>query len=250
MKEQSTDQTGRAFALMPAGISFVLFECLVAIQAFLAYSNHSLTLAQMQQHDHAAHGLPFVWHFGMWGDGIIVSSVAAYLVGRHLAEWRLHCMLVSLVSGFLSAIGFTSILHRWTPAGFEHLLYMGIVLSVFIQFFFFTENIAARELRIVSGLLLIHIFLGTQMALGIVKVVAPLDWYPIQPLKNPLGWLTFVSVILALAWRNFSTPQATLRPSTGNPERRSVVDPSTVSLQGIDSVLDHDLHIGETDKCG
>ena len=64
---------------------------------------------------------------------------------------------------------------------------MAIVIAVFFQFLYFTDNVSPRLLRIVSLLLFVHVFIGTHMALGIIKLHYPLDWYPAQPLESYFG---------------------------------------------------------------
>jgi hypothetical protein len=195
-------------------VALVSLECLVAVQALLAYRDHFLTLTQMR-HRGIDHGLPFVWHFAMWGDLLIVSPLAAYLVGRYFHQWRVRWMLLSLAIGFAFA-GLLSWLytfsgmpeahiqnHRLTAAGVGHLIYMGITLSVFLQFFIFTQETPIWLLRLVSVLLLFHVFIGNHMALGLLDAVSKFDWYPGQPLKSFFGWATIAAVAVALFWRNF-----------------------------------------------
>src|ERR1035441_4916810 len=91
-----------SFAKVLAAIVFVSLEGLVVAQAVLAYRNHFLTVPQMKSL-HIAYGLPFIWHFGMWGDFFMISSVAGYLVGRYAHRWRLPWVVVSLTIGSSSA---------------------------------------------------------------------------------------------------------------------------------------------------
>ncbi len=70
---------------------------------------------------------------------------------------------------------------------------------------FFTKDISIQLLRLVSVLLFIHMFFGTHMALGIMNVVSPLDWYSAQPLKSVFGWIIIATVAFGLAWRNVGT---------------------------------------------
>jgi hypothetical protein len=79
---------------------------------------------------------------------------------------------------------------------------MALALAVFAQFLFFTKNISSRLLRVASVLLVIHVFLGTHMALGLLHFVISLDWYPAQPLKSVAGWSIIAAVAGGLIWRN------------------------------------------------
>ncbi|MGI8570223.1 MAG: hypothetical protein ACR2KT_14810, partial [Methylocella sp.] len=199
-------------AAAPAIIAFVSLECLVVAQAISAYFDHFLTVSQMQQRG-INHGLPFVWHFGMWGDLLIVSPLAAYLIGRFFRHWRLRWMVLSLACGFVAAslLSWAYTLssipeahvqnHNLTAAGAGHLLYMALALSVFIQFFLFTPGVPTGLLWLVSLLLLVHVFVGTHMALGVLKIIVPLNWYPAQPLKNLFGWITLATLTLAMLSR-------------------------------------------------
>lgn len=204
-----------SFSLTASILAFVSFESLVAAQAFLAYHDHLLTVAQMQQQG-IAQGLPFSWHFGMWSDFLLISPLAAYLIGRFFAFWQWHWISTSLTLGFLSAaiLSWTYTFsntpqahvqnHALTTVGMVHLFYMAYALATFIQFLFFTPGVAARQFRAVSVLLFAHVVAGTHMVLGLLTVVHPLHWYPDQPLKSIDGWVTVAVVGLGLLWRSFA----------------------------------------------
>ncbi len=203
-----------SFAWLPGAVAFIFFEFLVGLQAFLAYQDRFFSVSQMQQRG-ADRGLPFIWHFGMWGDFLVISGLAAYLIARYLTQWRSNEILLSLSIGFVTA-GLMSWLytlsdipethiqnHSLTAAGWIHSIYMASAIAVFTQFFFFSDDVSIRSLRVVSLLLFVHVFFGTHMALGILKSQSPLDWYPVQPLKSVFGWITLSVVGLGLVWRNF-----------------------------------------------
>jgi hypothetical protein len=222
-KPCDTGSTQHTFDSASAIIVFVCLECLVAVQALAAYHDHFLTVSEMQQRG-VGQGLPFVWHFAMWGDVIIISSLAAYLVGRHSLGWVARSVLVSFAIGFASAAilswsyTFSGMPeahvqnHRLTIAGIVHLVYMAIALAVFIQFFFFTKDIPARRLRAVSLLLFVHVCVGTHMALGIWTLITPLNWYPAQPLKSIPGWTIVAAVAVGSIWRNVGTAAIVAAP--------------------------------------
>jgi len=202
------------FAWTSAAVAFAFLESFVVLQAFLAYEDRFFTVAQMHQRGIKA-GLPFIWHFGMWGDFVLISVVAAYVIGRYFDRWRMRSMIVSLAVGFVVA-GLLSWFYTLssmpeahiqnsalTSAGWVHLVYMAVAIAVFTHFFFFSKGISSRLLRVVSVLLFIHVFVGTHMALGILKLFSPLDWYPQQPLGSAFGLVTLVMVGSGLVWRNF-----------------------------------------------
>jgi hypothetical protein len=109
--------------------------------------------------------------------------------------------LTSLAIGCVSA-GLLSLLYTLSDVPEAH---VAIAIAVFIQFLFFTENVALGPLRVVSILLLVHVFFGTHMALGILKLYyrPDFDWYPAQPLESRFGLLTIGAMGLGLAWRSF-----------------------------------------------
>jgi hypothetical protein len=202
-----------AFAWTPAIIAFIFLECLVATQALLVYQDHFLTVAQMRGRG-ISQGLPFVWHFAMWGDFLVISPLAAYVIGQYHRRWSLRSLLASLAIGLISS-GFLHWLyslsgmpeahiqnHALTAAGWVHAIYMWIAFSIFVQFFLFTQNVAPRVLGVVSVLLLIHVFIGTHMVLGIINIEFPQDWYPGQPLRSIPGWVTIAALAGGVLWRN------------------------------------------------
>lgn len=207
-----------SFAYAPAIVVFVCLECLVIVQALLAWQDHILTLSQMRQAG-IEQGLPFVWHFAMWGDLLIVSGLASYIIGRYSFIWDIRKILFSFVLGFALATvlswtyTFSGIYgahvqnHSLTIIGVIHLVYMAIALAVFIQFFFFTTNVSMRLLRMTCILIFVHVFVGTHMVLGIINAISPLDWYPDQPLRSIFGWLILATIVLGLIWRNVGSTE-------------------------------------------
>jgi hypothetical protein len=198
-------------------ITFFLFESLVALQGWLAQRDNFLTVPQMQESG-VNSGLPFIHHFGMWGDLFIISPLAAYIVGRFLKSWRrIRWIAASLTTGFVVSgyMHWTYLSanfpeahvqnHQLTPVGWVHLLYMGSALAVFTQFFLFTTNIPRALLRITSVLLVVHVFLGTHMVLGLFDLIHPIGWYPAQPLRSFEGWAVIGVVTTILFWRNVGT---------------------------------------------
>jgi hypothetical protein len=171
-----------SFAWLPAIVAFITLEGLLGYQAFSAYQDHFLTVAQMRGRG-ISEGLPFIWHFAMWSDLLIVSPLAACVIGRTFEHWQRRWILASFAIGIVSAVIMSLLYtlsdtaeahvqnHDLTNAGKAHLIYMAIAIAVFVQFLFFTCNVQQRFLRIVSILLFLHVFIGTHMLLGIVKTL-------------------------------------------------------------------------------
>lgn len=217
--EESTRTGQRSFAIVPAAVTFVCLDLFFAVQVVLAYRDHFLTVSQMRERG-ISDGLPFMWHFGMWGDLFIVSPLAAYVTGRYWHRWRSRWMLLSLAVGLLVSclLSWTYTLsvlpeahvqnHQLTATGVWHLFYMAAALAVFVQFFFLTERVSRRCLGIVSMLLLANLLFGTHMVLGIGKTVVPLDWWSARPLKSAVGWTILATVALGFLLRIFGTSEA------------------------------------------
>jgi hypothetical protein len=193
-------------------IVFITLEFLVLVQGVLAYRNHFLTVYQMEHNN--IHGLPFLWHFGMWGDFFIISPSVAYLVRHYFHQWRLSSVSISFIISAISAVllgwlyTFYTIPeahmqnHHLTSVGIIHLLYMVVSVTIFLEFFLFTPSVTPSDLRVLSGLVLFHVFLGTHMALAILQFIMRLEWYPGEPLKSVAGYLTIIAIATALFWRN------------------------------------------------
>jgi hypothetical protein len=197
-----------------AWILLAFLEGLVAVQAILATATGFLTVSQMHRRG-LEFGLPFIWHFGMWGDLLIVSPLVAYLVGRHLARWRVPSIFSSIVvggaiSGLMSwtyTFGHVPeahvLNHRLTGVGWVHFVYMAVALAVILQVLLFTRGVTRGLLGVADVCLIVHVLLGTHMALGILNAISPLGWYPGDPLRSVLGWSVVVIVALTLIARTF-----------------------------------------------
>jgi hypothetical protein len=197
-----------------AVISFFILDGLVIAQALLAHQDRFFTVAEMQSRG-IREGLPFIWHFGMWGDLLVISGLSAYLICRYGRTWKPHLVCASLAAGLLAA----ALMSWWytysnvpethvqngslTWAGYVHAVYMGLAIAVFTQALLFTESISSKVIRVVCAVLFIHVLFGTHMILGAIKLIHPLPWYPVQPLDSEFGRRTVAIVGVALAVRSF-----------------------------------------------
>jgi len=209
----------RSAAAAAATLTFLFLDSLVLAQGALAYRAHFLTLSQMKAAG-VAQGLPFVWHFGMWGDFFVISPMAAYLVGRYAHLHQLRRGLLSFGIGVAGAAFFGWLWtfsstpeahvqnHHLTAAGAVHLVYMAVVIAVFVHFILFNSQVSGRLLAVASSLVLIHVFAGTHMLLGLLTTLAPQAWYPDRPLRSVSGWLTLIALAIGLAWLNLGKASA------------------------------------------
>src|SRR5262245_65403999 len=66
---------------------FVLLQAFVLAQVALAWADGFLTVPDMQARGYET-GLPLMWHFGVWGDVLLISPLASLIVGRYAVQWR------------------------------------------------------------------------------------------------------------------------------------------------------------------
>jgi hypothetical protein len=199
-------------ALKRAFATFGLLQGLIALQLYLAHQDSFLTLSQMLKRG-IPQGLPLLWHFGIWGDAVAISGLAAFAIGRFSSKWNVWSVsgafIISLLMTTLMAWVFSwsttpeAYFHSgWlTHVGIVHLIYMLIVLWIFILLFLFTADLPRRTILIVGILLTVHLLFGTHMVLGILNHVETLAWYPHEPLKSISGWTIITIAIVGLAVR-------------------------------------------------
>ena len=205
-------QTG---AVGMGSLTFATMELLIIAQATAAYFDHFLTVKQMITY-HSPLGLPFLWHFGMWGDFFIISPLSALIVVRFSNQWRPADVALSFASGLIlsSAMVYSYSLsgiaqahihsHHTTAAGWLHLLYMGFAISIVILFYFRTVSTSPSIVIFTTFSLCIHLLVGTNMILGALKLAGIASWYPAQPLESVPAWITLTSASAALWWRTYS----------------------------------------------
>ena len=190
----------------------ILLECLVGVQAWLAYRDSFFTANQMIGKG-VAHGLPFIWHFGMWGDIFIISPLVAIAIGAFWPEWSARSLAISLCIGLILGLVFSwsytlsntsdAIVqqHKLTPCGWLHLIYMSLCIFVLTELFLFTDRLSGNFLKLSGALLVTHVFLGTHMVFGLIQKVAAFSWYADHPLQSINGWFIIVSVSVIVLLR-------------------------------------------------
>ena len=198
---------------MRKGIAiFVALEGLVAMQALLAHRDGFVTVAQMQQKG-TVHGLPLVWHFGIWGDVFVISPLVAVIGAKYGQQWTMRQILTAALVSLLTTMCMGWIYtfsntpeahmqnHEVTGAGLVHLLYMAAAMTVLFLLYFCTAEPSKSFLKITSLLLIVHLLFGTHLILGVIDYFAELSWYPDKPLKSPIGWTTLSVLAVGLWWR-------------------------------------------------
>jgi hypothetical protein len=193
-------------------LAFVILESLIAIQMLLAYRDSFFTVASMHEKG-IDRGLPLVWTFGIWSDLFIVSPLAAIIVASYGERWRPSQIQISTVLGIIATLAMACIysfsntpgVHMYdrhiTPAGYAHLAYTTLAITIFFLLYFYTPRPSAAILISSSILLWLHAFIGTHMTLGILSCLVELPWYPDQPLKSPIQWMILAFLAVGLSWR-------------------------------------------------
>lgn len=183
---------------------------LVVLGGLLAYQDSFFTVSEMRQKGFEK-GLPFCGHGGMWGDAIIISPLLASIVFGFSGQWTARSILICGAIGFLAS-GIMHVLYcmnplpgvhtygkRLTPSGWVHLLYMAGAFAVILLFYFHSSGIPLSLLIVVSALLTLHVFAGTNMLLGFSTP----DWFGKNPWKDPQNWISNAVVWILLAWRTY-----------------------------------------------
>ncbi len=184
-------------------------NALVALGAWAAYQDDFLFLWQMKKKGFSK-GMPFIRHEGMWGDLLIITPLAASIVGAYADQWLATEWLKAGVLGVsTSAVLHFGVYARGvlpeshvykkvlTHAGWAHLWYMALAFMVFILFFFFTARVPAAFVITASVLVACHIFLGSHI---VTSIAAP-EWFDARSHREPFCWLSVIGAWFLIGWR-------------------------------------------------
>src|SRR5664280_992636 len=178
-----------------AVITFIALETLVVAQFVLSYRDGLMTHNQMESRG-LGNGLPLIWHFGVWSDGLMLSGLLTWIVFKYIPVWTARRFIpASVVAAVITFVMTRSYLasdtpeghvvdHALTPAGKAHAAYMWIALTIVLVYFLDTPSALSRDKAIVSWLLLGHVFVGTHMLLGLLNDGHALAWYQRTPLSS------------------------------------------------------------------
>jgi hypothetical protein len=191
-------------------VAYLGLQSLVAAQVWLAWSSGTLTAGQMRAAGTQL-GLPLIWHLGIWSDALLLSPLLAFLVSRYAMQWSPRQLGAAAGAATMTALVLAwiwsldplpsahSFDHRISGAGVAHLVYMVIALAILISFYVPGTRAAASVALGTTLLLVLHLFLGTLLALGLFKYFFGLPFFARQPLSDPLAWATFLGGTLVLA---------------------------------------------------
>ncbi len=183
----------------------------VLMEGALAHRNGMLTAYQMRQkYPQHPQGLPFIGHFGMWGDLFIITSLVGLIVALYSEQWSLTQMLVMAGIGMALSIAMHCV-YVMTPfpdslawkggisaAGWMHVLYMGIVFAVVGLLFFCTTNVSPPFLVFVSVLLTVHVAIGNHIVLGWLNETHHWSWCP-DFIHKPDPWIAISATCVVLS---------------------------------------------------
>lgn len=196
------------------GILLLCLHLLTLVQYIWAEEIGMRTVEQMQARG-IARGLPLDYHYGVLGDYYYLSYLVAISAIVYADRWSqdsvmyavFYAVAITVVLGgmwCLSATPEAHVLnHRPTIVAYPHLVYMVPVITVLILLGFYTDKVNPLFLAVVGVVLVLHLFAGQHMLLGLQKLLSPhlYTWYPDQPLKNPVAWVSLVAVAGLFAWR-------------------------------------------------
>ena len=187
----------------------ILFETPIVAQGILAWEMKLFTRSQGKKNGTAKERfLPFIEHAGMWSDFVVISPMTAWMIVSFWTVWNPNTVLlvltgsavINLIPIFFWAKESTEEPSAWnvngkvTPAGWIHYGYTVVAMTVIILFYFSTprEMISQRASAIVSGLLVVHVFLGFWCTEWITqKRIRPQAWIIVFALWTLIlfGWL-------------------------------------------------------------
>ncbi|HEX8994164.1 MAG TPA: hypothetical protein VF803_02830 [Candidatus Paceibacterota bacterium] len=174
-------------------IVFGIIEALVLLGAWFAYCNDMLTARQMLWHQ--KHGLPYLWHFGMVGDALIMAPLCGYIAAQYGGDWSGYqvgtAMLVGICASalmhyvWLKGTVYEANMHdgMLTPSGWTHVVNMAVIVAVLVLFVFFSHHVPNEVVMAAVLLIAVHVIFGTHVVLGIIN---PPWWYAGEPFDNPL----------------------------------------------------------------
>jgi hypothetical protein len=150
----------------------------------------------------------------MWGDFLLMSALCGYLVYLYGSQWSLSDLLMAGFIGLVVtiAMGYTFTLHNTpeahmidhqiTKVGWVHLLYTWVALSVFLLFYFFTTTLDRPLIFITGVFVFAHVLLSTHIVVKAMALMGKIDWFPRQPLFDPIGIALLLILGTGLTWRS------------------------------------------------
>lgn len=193
-----------AYAIALFGIGLVI------LQFGYANMDNFLTVPQMFLKGFER-GLPLIYHAGVWGDLLVVTPVAFWIVYAYSGRWSLSGIFISSLIGLVLTVAMVifwisltkhglpeALAHggKLTNAGFFHALFMFGAATIFLLFFF-NSDVSQNAATMVAIILVIHLFCSSHIPLGLYGP----EWFPARPHKDPATWAVLAISWGMLAWR-------------------------------------------------
>lgn len=161
---------------------------LISLQASLAYMNGTLFVFQMRAAG-LLPGIPFIGHLGMWFDAILITPLLYVMIKQNSQSWdaaevRLYMMIGIVASYFMhesykgSKFPEAHVMNgELTSVGYVHMGYMAVAICIILLSYFATEGGEAGLIWVSTGLLTLHVIVGTHVPMRLLK----LAWFPPGP---------------------------------------------------------------------
>jgi hypothetical protein len=188
-------------------IALMVLYGLIMLEDYLSYFHDKrFTLTQMQA---IGGGMPFVWHNAIWSDKLLITPlVTAMFVFCHhewsLANWGLMLVISTAVNAILHFLWSKQPARdciagagEITKAGWVHVVYQGIGLTIIGLFYFNTPHISRSFLIFATVLLMIHLPIGTFLIMNHMNI----SWRKVTTGDKISSWITCVLGWAGLTWR-------------------------------------------------
>lgn len=178
-------------ATTSAWVMFAILEAMVVLQGVFAYLDRSFWYGQMVRRWGSKKCLPISRHGGIWGDLIILSALAAFLMAESAAHWPSRSAAYAVLIGFAASWGMHQVYRKisWpeahvrggflTGAGWVHFLYMASVISIFVLYYVSAPY--SSTMLWASVIIVVHVAIGNHVLLGKKHPEGP-------TLRSPGAW--------------------------------------------------------------
>lgn len=186
-------------------------ELLVIGGAFAAYWDRFFFVSQMKTRGFAQ-GFPFIIHGGMWSDFFVISPLIAFLTYSYASQWSVSAWTMAALTGSVVSLLLHFLVYlrgelpgshgyngKTTVAGWLHIVYTALALTVVILFLFATNGISNVVLVATSAILILHP-LTPLMGQALANKFGP-EWFPQNPFREPGIWVALVVIWAFVVWR-------------------------------------------------
>jgi hypothetical protein len=189
-------------------LPMVVLTTLCALQFPLASRRGMLTPTQMQAQS-IMQGIPLTGHGSTWTCLFALNPLLSIFVAEYWQQWSGHDLLVAFGSGYTcSFVAHLMVFVRGKypeahvrngklePAGWAHLVYFGLAVSLLVLIYVYTSGIPSTVLWTLTAYMVGHIWLGNHFVNRINKPA----WFPHEYSFWALdAWIPVLFVLFLLA---------------------------------------------------